>query len=475
MSHKSLLCLASLCLCASVVAELRAQEPWATYRGNPQRTGNTDGQAGSANPKVLWVLKSKDHYIASPVPAGDRLFLSGLGAFNTANFVCLSTDPKAAQRTLWSKTTPYLKLPTVSSPGVFGNKIVFGDGMHQTDGANLHCLDVAKGLPIWQHPMPGELVHLEGSPTIVDGKAYVGGGAAGVICVDINKVTLEGKEMELAAVQKTLAQRWQKMLAKYEEDKKKDPCFAIMPTEDQLPRANPERLWQQGKVKWHVDAPVTVVNGKVLAASAFLDKEKVGDRALYCLDAKTGDILWRTPLKLNPWGGASVQGNLVVISGSSIGYYPDMLKGAKGFIAAYDLKDGREKWHKDITGGVVACAAIAEGAAVVTATDGKVRAFSLEDGDRRWIYDAKMPLFAPVAIAKGIVYAGDFKGALHAIDLKTGSKTWTLDVGAHPDVQSPGMVYGGSVVHGGQIYMATCNLEGPYARQATFVACIGEK
>lgn len=464
--------LAILSLCANA----RAQgDGWATYRGNAQRTGNSDGIAGPANPALHWVLKSKDNYIASPVPAGDKLFISGLGAFNTANFVCLSADPRAANRTLWTKTTPYLKLPTVSSPAIAGNKLIFGDGMHQTDGATLHCVDLGKGGPIWQHSVPGDLVHLEGSPTVVDGKAYIGGGAAGVLCVDIHKVTLDGKEMELAAVQKLLEKHWQQLLAKYEEDKKKDPCFAIMPTEDQLPRAKPQRVWQQGEVKWHVDAPVTVVDGKVLVASAFLDKEKVGDRALVCLDAKTGEIIWRAPLKLNPWGGASVLGNTVIVTGSSVGYYPGALQGAKGMVVAYDLKDGKEKWVKHVSGGVVGCAAVSDGVAVVSATDGKVRAFHLEDGDRRWVYDAKAPLFAPVAIANGVVYAGDFKGVLHAIDLKSGNQNWAFDLGAHPDVQSPGMVYGGPIVHGGRIYMATCNLEGPYARQPTFVACVGEK
>src|SRR5262249_44714002 len=152
----------------------------------------------------------------------------------------------------------------------------------------------------------------------------------GVICVDINKVTLDGKEMELAAVQKLLEKRWQQLLAKYEEDKKNDPCFAIMPTEDQLPRAKPHRVWQQREVKWHADAPVTVGDGKVVVASAFLDKEKVGDRALYCLDAETGGIIWRAPLKLNPWGGAWVHGSTIIVTGSSIGYAPGALKGAKG-------------------------------------------------------------------------------------------------------------------------------------------------
>src|SRR5437867_4433195 len=132
-------CVIAVVFFAGAEARAQSEEPWATYRGNAQRTGNTDGQAGPAQPKILWALKSKDHYIASPVPAGDRLFLSGLGAFNVGTFACIDTQPNAKQRTLWSKTTPYLKLPTVSSPALTkSGRLVFGDGMHQTDGATLH-------------------------------------------------------------------------------------------------------------------------------------------------------------------------------------------------------------------------------------------------------------------------------------------------------------------------------------------------
>jgi len=295
------------------------------------------------------------------------------------------------------------------------------------------------------------------------------------LCVELDKVTLEGKAVDLAQAAKILAERWKQLQAKYEEEKKKDPVFAMPPSADQLPRANPQRVWQEGAQKWHVDAAVAVVSDKVLVASAFLDKEKVGDRALFCLDARTGKVLWRTPLKLNPWGGPSIAGETIVVSGSSIGYDIKALKGAKGFVAAFNLADGKEKWSKEVTGGVVACAALADGAAVVSATDGKVRAFDLATGERRWIYDAKMPLFAPVAAAKGVVYAGDLKGVVHAIDLKAGTEKWKLDLGAHPDVQAPGMIYGGPIVEKGRLYVATCNLEGPNARQPTAVVCIGEK
>jgi outer membrane protein assembly factor BamB len=471
----SLLCV----LCASAVPPSSyAGEPaqdWTTYRGNGQRTGNTDGQAGPGSSKVLWVFKSQDHFVASPVPDGNHVFIAGLGAFNAPAFYALSVDPKASQRVAWSKGTPYLKLPTVSSPAVVDGRLIFGDGMHQTDGAVLHCLRADGAMALWQLPVPGKLVHLEGAATVADGQVYIGAGAAGVLCVHRDHVLLDGKESPLADVQKTLQAKWKELLAKYEADKKRDPDFAVPPNDDQLPKPAPVQAWQQGAGKWHVDAPVAVVGESVLVASAFLEKEKEGDRALFCLNAKTGDIRWRTPLKYNPWGGPSVIGEIVVVSGSTIGYDTKLLKQAKGAVAAFDVVTGKEKWVKELNAGVVSCAALTKELAIVSCTDGKVRAYQLATGQLQWSYDAKAPLFAPPATAGDRVYVGDLKGLVHAIDLRAGAGQWTLDLASHPEVKSSGMIYGGPAVQGGRLFVATCNLEGPWARKPTCVVCIGEK
>ena len=124
---------------------------------------------------------------------------------------------------------------------------------------------------------------------------------------------------------------------------------------------------------------------------------------------------------------------------------------------------------------MLACAAVADGLAVVTATDGKVRAYDLADGSLRWTYDGKQPFFAPAAIAGGVAYVGDLAGTVHAIDIGRGEARWTLDLASHPQTKVPGMIYGGPVVHGGRLYVATCNLEGPHAQQATVIVCIGDK
>src|SRR5262249_27877798 len=407
---------------------------WLTYRANAQRTGNVDGQPGPAKPNVLWVFKSNDHFVASPVSWGNQVFIAGLGAFNAPAFYALAADPKAIQRVVWTKGAPYLKLPTVSSPAVVDDKLIFGDGMHQTDGAVLHCLKSTAGMPLWQLPVPGKLVHLEGSATVADGRVYIGAGAAGVLCVDLDRVVLDGKESTLVEVQRSLDIKWKELLAKYEADKKKDADFAVPPNDDQLPKPAPIQAWQQGAGKWHVDAPVAAVGERVLVASAFLDKEQVGDRALYCLDAKSGKVQWRQPLKYNPWGGPSVSGKTVVVGGSSIGYDPAALRGARGEVVAFDLDTGKVRWRKELKGGIVSPVALADGVALATATDGKVRAYDLSDGGPRWIYDARSNFFAPPAVARGVVYAADLRGVIHAIDLSGGTAKWVLDLGKAPEV-----------------------------------------
>jgi outer membrane protein assembly factor BamB len=458
----------------AISADTALQADWPTYAGGPQRTSNIDNLSGPRTPKVLWVHRAQEQYIAAPAIGAKEVYFSGLGAFNSAGFHAFDLVGAPGKQVRWSKSTPYLKLPVVSSPAIAEGKIVFGDGMHQTDGAVLHCLRAEGGLPLWQLPLPGRLIHLESSPTIANSKVYSGGGNAGVLCVDANRVTLDGKELDLPAVQKLLEQKWQELAAKYEADKKKDPDFALPPNEDALPKPAPKLLWQQGQEKWHVDAAVAVIGERVLAASSYLDDEKLGDRTLYCLQASDGAVMWKTALRLNPWSGPTVASNLVLIGGSSIRFDPKQVAGARGEVLALELTSGNIKWRREIPGGVLSPIAVKDQFAIFTATDGKVRAWDLATGQEGWSYDAGAPLFAGTAVA-GAVYTADLKGVIHAINLTDGKPLWKLDLALDPAVKAPGMVYGTPVVHGGRLYVATCNLEGAHARKPTVVVCIGDK
>lgn len=449
------------------------QAEWTSHRGGPERTGCSDGKPGPKSLKVQWVHRGREQFVASPVADGNSLFVSGLGAFNTASFQCLNIADASGAKVRWSKAPPSLKLPLVSSPAITDGKLIFGDGMHQTDGASLHCLNVETGRQVWRLDVPGTLVHIECSPAVSGGKVYVGAGHGGMLCIDLNRVVLEGKEQPAAAVQARLDELWKKLQAEYEVEKKKDPDFAIPPSEDSLPRPSPVVLWQQGKDKWHIDASPTLLDGKLLATSAFLDAEKSGERVLLCLDASKGEVLWKTPLKFNPWSGASVSGKTILVGLSSIRFDPNELKGAKGSVVALNLADGSEKWKRDFQGGVISPVAAAGGLAVFTCTDGKVRAIDIESGLEKWSYPGGTPFFAGPAVAGNLVYAVDLKGVVHAIALDSGAAAGKLDVPNDSAVKSAGSVYGSPIVHGGNLYLATCNLETTGA--PSVVVCIGDK
>ncbi len=456
-----------------VLAAAPARADWPTARGNVERTGNVDGRAGPEKPKVLWTYQAQEHFIGSPVPSVLSLYVPALGAFNTGVLHCLDLETDPPQRGRWSKAAPLIKRPTVCSPAVIGGLVVFGDGMHQTDDAILYCVHAETGRGIWQYAVPGKLVHMEGSPTIAGDLVYIGGGDAGMLCVRLKHMVLDGKELDFEAVKTLLAQRWKELVAQYEQDKKKDPEFAIPPSEDALPKPAPKLVWQAGKGEWHVDAPAAVARNRLLVASAYLDLEKCGKRALLCLRPQNGSVAWEVPLKINPWAGVTVAGRTALVGCSTIRYDRKAIPTARGEVVAVDVNDGRVRWRKDVPGGVLSTIACKDGLAVFAATDGKVRAWDAATGREKWLYDAGSPFFAGPAIAGGVVYAADLKAVVHAVALADGARRWRLDLAA--DARASGAVFGSPVVHGGRIYLGTCDPEAGLSERPSAVVCIADE
>lgn len=446
---------------------LSLQADWAGHRGGPARTGCVDGKEGPAAPKILWSYKSKEHFLAPPALGSDRLVLVALGAFNTGSLRVFET---AGGKAAWSKSAPVIRLPTVGSPAVAGGLLYFGEGMHQTDGSSLHAMRAADGRSLWRLDVPGELVHIEASPAVVDGKVFTGAGNAGVICVDLNRVTLDGKEMGAAEAAAIVDAKWKALSDAYEADKKKDPDFAIPPNEATLPRPSPKVIWEKGKGAWHVDAPLLVDGGKVYLASAYLEKEKSGERALICLDAADGKELWKTPLKFNGWGGATKAGELLLVPCSSMRYDPKEIPTSKGELVALKL-DGSVAWRRD-TPAVLATLAAAGDVAIACDVSGVVTALDVKTGAPKWTSKGAHPYFAGPAVAGGAVYAADLEGTLRALSLADGKEKWKLDLGA--ELKAPGLVYGSPSVQGGRVYVATSNLEGAHVGGETAVVCVGE-
>lgn len=464
-----------LLLLALLALAMPTRGEWLTGRGDFQRTGNPEGKAGPAVPRVLWVYKAKEHFVASPTPGDVGLFVSALGAYNTGLFRCLSMRTDAPERVLWSKSSPFIKRPTVCSPAAASDVVIFGDGMHQTDDAWLYALKVDTGRLVWQLPVPGKLVHLEAPPTVAGASVFVCGGAAGVLCVALDRVTLENQEMSPAQAQERVDKAWEEIKAKYEVERAKHPDFALPPDEDSLPKPAPKIRWQKGKDIWHIDAPVALSGNRLFAASSYLEEEQTGKRALLCLRTENGEQIWELPLQINPWAGPTVAGNLVLVAGSTIRFDPELIAKAAGDVVAVDLSTGQLKWRQVVPGGVLSPVAVSNDTAFFTSTDGKLRALDTGTGKEAWSYDAGRPFFAGPAVAGRTVYVVDLKGALHAVDTTDGKRLWRMDVSSAPEVFAPGMVYGSPVVVDGRIYIATCNVHDGGSDSPGAIVCIADE
>jgi len=202
--------------------------------------------------------------------------------------------------------------------------------------------------------------------------------------------------------------------------------------------------------------------------------EQSGVRALQCLKVGDGSVVWKTPLKFNPWAGPTVAGDLVLVGCSSVRLEPKDVGKAQGEVIAVSLTDGSVKWRKELPAGVVSAVAVKDQLAVFTATDGRVRAWDIANGQEKWSVDGNAPYFASPAIAGNTAYVADLKGVVKALSLTDGKPVWVFDLAADPAVQAPGMVYGGPVVAGSRLFVATCNVESG-GKAVTAVVCLGNK
>src|SRR5262249_49293247 len=140
-----------------------------------------------------------------------------------------------------------------STPYVAEGRLYIGEGFHQDKFCRLFCLDAATGKKQWEFQTTS---HTESSPCVVQGKVYFGAGDDGVYCLS----AVGGQE-----------------------------------------------IWHYTGL--HVDCNPLVVGNRLFAGSGVGDVYR--ETCTICLDASTGDEVWRQPADLPVWGSPNVVGSLV--------------------------------------------------------------------------------------------------------------------------------------------------------------------
>jgi outer membrane protein assembly factor BamB len=183
-----------------------------------------------------------------------------------------------------------------------------------------------------------------------------------------------------------------------------------------------------GSERWRAD-----VGDYVARSTPALDHDTLyvsAGYALLAVDARTGRVQWRVPLRYA--GGCSpvIAGDLVLAATQ------------EGHVSAFATANGEEVWHYRNDNLLFGSPAVANGVAVIADEAGMVTAIDVETGREIWQSPAGGEVFATPAIADGIVFVATSAPALVAFDADTGDERWRRGVGGESSpATADGVVY----------------------------------
>ncbi len=190
--------------------------------------------------------------------------------------------------------------------------------------------------------------------------------------------------------------------------------------------SQPEEIGGTPQLAWirnvnanlYFSSPV-VAGGKVYAAS--VDEDLKGEGAVFALDAKTGELQWKYPVR------NSIKNTIAVDEGTVFAH------DAEGYLYAIDAQTGRLKWDKkmNVAGLPVLVDGLTAANGIVYAGSGKAfGAYNGKTGEAIWLNKGwpqgeattSTPLLANDVIVSGANWRG-----FYGNDAKTGELLWKLD------------------------------------------------
>jgi outer membrane protein assembly factor BamB len=334
--------------------------------------------------KHVWTFRvsGKGSLASSPLVAGDRLYfgVSRGGFAEYGEVFCLD---RATGKPIWTfNNDEEMKAISISSPCLADGRLYIGEGYHQDSNCKLYCINAETGAKLWEFQTGS---HTESSPCVADGKVYFGAGDDGLYCVD----AATGKEV------------WH------------FPGF-------------------------HMDASPVVSRGRVYIGAGIGDVYK--DTALFCLDAANGNVVWRQNCELPAWPAAAVLGPHVYfgLGNGRMDHSDDRPAGA---LLCLEAETGNEVWRYPVNDGILG-APVADGRYVCFGSrDGYLYCVERSEGKLAWRQSLGGPcVTAPVVArcsscgARTSVFtvASDGRGLarLFCLGANTGRNYWTLDLAA---------------------------------------------
>jgi outer membrane protein assembly factor BamB len=325
--------------------------------------------------RVAWTFEPPERgAIAAGVLVEDRrVYVAAIRdrAFSPSGAVyCLE---RATRRVVWTFDDGGAMLHTISTPCLAGGRLYVGEGMHANFVCKLYCLDAAGGRKCWDFSADG---HIESSPCVAGGGVFFGAGDDGLYALD-------------AAT---------------------------------------------GKLRWHfegllhVDTSPAVADGRVYAGSGASRRHRRTEA--FCLDARTGRPLWRTPTDLPVWGSAVVAGTEVLfgLGNGRLNQSVQPPQRPAGALLCLDRATGKVRWRCPAGDGVLVRPAADARRAYFVSRDGFCYAVGRQSGALEWKADLGSPVVAAPALDGERLYVVAGAGRVAALAAADGRVLWTYDV-----------------------------------------------
>ena len=278
-----------------------------------------------------------------------------------------------------------------SSPSVVDGKVYVG-----SDDNKVYCFDADTGAKIWEYTTG---YPVRSSPAVVDGKVYIGSYDTKVYCLDATTGALIWDYTTEGYVHSSPAVVDGKVYIGSDNNNK---IYCFDATSGAL-------IWEYTTGDWVYSSPA-VVDGKVYVGS--------DDGKVYCFDADTGAKIWEYST------GYPVRSSPAVVDGK-------VYIGSNAYkIYCLDAETGAKIWEYTAGSVVISSPAVVGNSVYIGSYDGKVYCLDAPTGAINWEYTTGSGTVSSPAVVGGKVYIGSNDKKVYSLDAETGAKNWEYTTGA---------------------------------------------
>jgi len=334
-----------------------------------------------------------------------------------------SSAAPTTNNVLWSFST---NDDVYSSPTIIDGKLYIG-----SDDQKIYCLDAEDGHELWNSSVGGEV--WESSPAVANDMVFIGGGNTFYCFNAENGSTIwsyqTGGSIRSSPVvvnDRVYVGSWDRKVYCFDADTSDGEDEGY---DDLLepPIVNYDLIWifETGNL---VDCSPAVYDNKVFIGS--------NDKKIYCLNAINGSEIWNFATGGNVFSSPAIANDKVYV-----GSYDHKLY-------CIDVTTGLENWSFTTGDRVASSPAIHDGKVYVGSNDGNVYCLDALTGESSW--DSPLEtggnVFSSPAIADNKVYIGSGDNKIYCLYANNGTEIWNYATGA--SVDSSPAVYDGKVYIG---------------------------